>query len=221
MEKFELAEKVKQHKVALISTVAVAIVVALLISLASCSTTEDRGQKDIDTTTVVMESESPREEAEDQGGIEEDDGTDGAVETPSEASAEAPAEPNGGEIPVAAHASGPIAQETHRETSGAAPEPSPSAPQRKWVEDTQNVWIVDRAAWTEQKPIYETRERSICNVCGTDITGNTSAHNKAHMMAGEGSGYHSDVQTVQVGTETINHPEQGHWETKVVGGHWE
>lgn len=218
MEKFELAGKAKQHKVALISTVAAAIVVALLISLASCSTTEDRGQKGINTTTVVMESESPKEEAEGHGDAEEDDGV---VETPSEASAEAPAEPDGGENPVASHASEPIAQEAHRDTSGAAPETSPSAPQRKWVEDTQNVWVVDRAAWTEQKPIYETRERSICNVCGADITGNTSAHNKAHMMAGEGSGYHSDVQTVQVGTEAISHPEQGHWETKVVGGHWE
>lgn len=218
MQKLEFAEKVKQHKVALISTVAAAIVVALLVSLASCSTTEDRGQKGIDTMTAVIESESPKEEAEDQGNAEEDDG---AVETPSEASAEAPAEPDGGENPVAAHASVPDARETNSETSGATSGQSPSTPQRKWVENTQNVWVVDRAAWTEQKPIYETRERSICNVCGADITGNTSAHNKAHMMAGEGSGYHSDVQTVQVGTEAINHPEQGHWETKIVGGHWE
>lgn len=58
-------------------------------------------------------------------------------------------------------------------------------------------------------------------ICGADITGSTSAHNKAHMLAGEGSGYHNDVRQVQVGTETISHPEEGHWETKVVGGHWE
>lgn len=51
--------------------------------------------------------------------------------------------------------------------------------------------------------------------------GSTSAHNKQHMLAGEGSGYHSEVQRVKVGEETIEHREEGHWETVVVGGHWE
>lgn len=94
-----------------------------------------------------------------------------------------------------------------------------SEPQKHWVEDIERVWIVDSAAWSEQKPIYETRELSVCNVCGADITANPSPHTKAHMLAGEGGGYHSEVRQVQVGSETINHPEVGHWETKVVGGH--
>lgn len=99
-------------------------------------------------------------------------------------------------------------------------EATQAQPQKRWVEDTQKIWVVDKAAWTETKPIYETRERSICNICGSDITGNTTPHNKAHMLAGEGSGYHSEVVQVQVGTEAVSHPEEGHWETKVVGGHW-
>ena len=98
---------------------------------------------------------------------------------------------------------------------------SASAPSKRWVEDTQQVWVEDRAAWTEQVPVYSSKEVSICKVCGQDITGNTSAHAKAHMMAGEGSGHHSEVRKTVSGYNTVNHPAEGHYETKVVGGHWE
>lgn len=98
---------------------------------------------------------------------------------------------------------------------------SVSTPSKRWVEDTQQVWVEDHAAWTEQVPVYSSKEVSICNVCGQDITGNTSAHAKAHMMAGEGSGHHSEVRKTVSGYNTVNHPAEGHYETKVVGGHWE
>lgn len=106
-------------------------------------------------------------------------------------------------------------------SSQSAPSSSQSAPQRKWVEETQKVWVEDRAAWTESVPAYGTKEVSICNVCGADITGNTSAHGKAHMMAGEGSGHHSEVRQVVTGHNTVSHPAEGHYETRVTGGHWE
>ncbi|MVN15649.1 hypothetical protein [Gordonibacter urolithinfaciens] len=98
---------------------------------------------------------------------------------------------------------------------------STSDSQKTWVEDIERMWVVDRAAWVETIPVYESLERSICNICGADITGSTSDHNKQHMLAGEGSGYHSEVQRVKIGEETIEHREEGHWETVVVGGHWE
>jgi len=81
--------------------------------------------------------------------------------------------------------------------------------------------VEDRAAWTEQVPVYGTKEVSICNVCGADITGNASSHGKAHMLAGEGSGHHSEVRQEITGYDTVSHPAEGHYETKVVGGHWE
>ena len=102
-----------------------------------------------------------------------------------------------------------------------APSASQSSPQKKWVEDTQQVWVEDRAAWTESVPVYATKEVSICNVCGADITGNTASHAKAHMMAGEGSGHHSEVRKVVTGYNTVSHPAEGHYETRVTGGHWE
>lgn len=98
---------------------------------------------------------------------------------------------------------------------------STSDSQKTWVEEIERIWVVDKAAWVETIPIYESLERSICNICGADITGSTSDHNKQHMLAGEGSGYHSEVQRVKVGEETIEHREEGHWETVAVGGHWE
>ncbi|WP_165046337.1 hypothetical protein [Adlercreutzia sp. ZJ138] len=98
---------------------------------------------------------------------------------------------------------------------------SSSLPPKRWVEETQRVWVEDRAAWSEQVPVYGTEEVSVCNICGEDITGNTSAHGKAHMLAGEGSGHHSEVLQTVEGYRSVEHPAEGHWETKVVGGHWE
>ena len=54
-----------------------------------------------------------------------------------------------------------------------------------------------------------------------DITGNTSAHVKEHMKAGEGSGRHSETRQKIIGHNTVSHSADGHWETKAVGGHWE
>ena len=107
------------------------------------------------------------------------------------------------------------------ESKGNSAAPSQNTSQNTWVEDTERVWVIDKEAWIESVPVYGTVEVSICNICGTDITGNTSAHAKAHMKAGEGSGHHSEVRQKITGYNTVNHPEEGHWETKVIGGHWE
>ena len=104
--------------------------------------------------------------------------------------------------------------------SPSSPQPTPE-PARKWVEETEQVWVEDCAAWTEQIPVYGTKEVSICNVCGADITGNASSHGKAPMLAGEGSGHHSEVRQEITGYDTVSHPAEGHYKTKVVGGHWE
>ncbi len=82
------------------------------------------------------------------------------------------------------------------------------------VYGSKQVYVVDKAAWTEtvEEPIYSTKEVAICNTCGTDISGHAGAHLDETMH----DGYHSEVQTVQTGTDTytINHPEEGHYETE-------
>lgn len=81
-----------------------------------------------------------------------------------------------------------------------------------WVAQTEQQWVQDSAAWDE--PIYSQQVRSICNTCGADITGNTTAHFKASGRNGC-SGYHSE--TVQVQTGTTHHDATGHYETVTTG----
>lgn len=100
-------------------------------------------------------------------------------------------------------------------------ESAPAAPSKKWVVDYKQVWVQDSAAWDESIPTYGYQEKSICNVCGADITGNEVAHGKAHMVAGEGSGHHIEIVQVVTGSQTVRHDATGHYETIESGGRWE
>ena len=104
-----------------------------------------------------------------------------------------------------------------------APAASDGESQKKpvWVVDYEDVWVEDSPEWDESVPIHGYTEVSICNICGADITGNTAAHGKQHMLAGEGSGHHSEVRDAVVGYETVHHGAEGHWERVESGGHWE
>ena len=84
-------------------------------------------------------------------------------------------------------------------------------------------WVVDQAAWTEtvNEPVYEMVELSICNGCGMNITGDPWGHIDAQLDAGiyTCGGFHSEWVQKQTGTNThtVNHPEQGHYESIVTG----
>lgn len=205
--------------------VAVAVIVAIALAGASCSNENTVGAIDANRAIAkaIEGAEGGIEETNHEGAAPEDTGvsnegteemqsSDGkapATETPR---ADASVEPENRKTPKPTEETGT--------TSPSSPQPTPE-PAKKWVEDKERIWVDDRAAWTEQVPIYGTKEASICNVCGADITGNASAHGKAHMLAGEGSGHHSEVRQEITGYDTVNHPAEGHYETKVVGGHWE
>ena len=81
-------------------------------------------------------------------------------------------------------------------------------------EKGHNEQVLVQAAYDEQVPITEMREFSICNVCGADITNNTTSHTKAHALAGEGGGYHSEWREVVTGYNTVHH--EAVYETKYV-----
>ena len=49
-------------------------------------------------------------------------------------------------------------------------------------EKGHNEQVLVQAAYDEQVPITEMKAYSICSTCGADITGNTSAHVKNHVM---------------------------------------
>lgn len=98
---------------------------------------------------------------------------------------------------------------------------SDAAPSKTWVIDYTQIWVEDSPGWTEQVPVYGYEEHSICNVCNADITGtDIVAHAKAHMLAGEGGGHHTEMVQV-TGYETEYHEATGHYETVESGGHWE
>ncbi|WP_282923621.1 hypothetical protein [Mediterraneibacter massiliensis] len=67
----------------------------------------------------------------------------------------------------------------------------------------EQVWVVESPAWDE--PIYE--NRTICNKCGADITGDPVVHSAECR-----SSYHNE--DIQVGT--THHDEIGHYESKWV-----
>ena len=78
---------------------------------------------------------------------------------------------------------------------------------------------MDKEAYTYEEPIYEEQIRTICKVCGADITGFASEHNEQHALNGEPVSYKAERREIQTGTKTITVPEKSHYETKteVVG----
>lgn len=107
----------------------------------------------------------------------------------------------------------------------------PSTPKPELPSHTHNYsipmytqqWVVDQPAWTEtiETPVYEMDERCICNGCGADITNDPGTHMEQGMLNGkpECGAWHSEWVQIQTGTstETINHPEQGHYESVISG----
>ena len=76
-------------------------------------------------------------------------------------------------------------------------------------EKGHNEQVLVQAAYDEQVPQYQDVEREICSACGADITdlgqAGISAHIKAHALAGENCGYHSEVRQMLVGYKTVHH----------------
>ena len=73
-------------------------------------------------------------------------------------------------------------------------------------EKGHNEQVLVQAAYDEQVPITEIQEFSICNQCGADITGNTTAHMKnSYLNGGNCSGYHSEWREVVTGYQTVHH----------------
>lgn len=73
-------------------------------------------------------------------------------------------------------------------------------------EKGHNEQVLVQAAYDEQVPITEMKEYSICSTCGADITGNTSAHVKNHVMIGDDKGgFYTEWRETVVGYNTVHH----------------
>ena len=220
----KISEKTGGKKGKLAITCAViGLALILCAALVSCSGIASVGEIGADQAVadaaggVVEDVDSPEAETEPIGQEAHDDtGTERAESKPSDE-----ATGHDEEASSQGSAEDPQRQGSTVRSKGNSTAPPQNTSQKTWVEETERVWVVDREAWTESVPIYGTIEISVCNICGTDITGNTSAHAKEHMKAGEGSGHHSETRQKIIVYNTVNHKEEGHWDTKVVGGHWE
>ena len=73
-------------------------------------------------------------------------------------------------------------------------------------EKGHNEQVLVQAAYDEQVPVTEMKAYSICSTCGADITGNTSAHVKNHVMIGDDKGgYYTEWREVVTGYNTVHH----------------
>lgn len=73
-------------------------------------------------------------------------------------------------------------------------------------EQGHNEQVLVQAAYDEQVPITEMKAYSICSTCGADITGNTAAHVKNHVMIGDDKGGHyTEWRETVVGYNTVHH----------------
>lgn len=92
--------------------------------------------------------------------------------------------------------------------------------------ETKQVKIIDREAYSYEEPVYEKKWSMICWGCGADVgndnmtTAQRDEHMYQHILNGEPDGYYSGYTTVQVGTKTVNVPEESHYETKIVREAW-
>ena len=82
--------------------------------------------------------------------------------------------------------------------------------------ETKQEWVVDKEAWTENILKY----KCVCNGCHAEFASDEewAAHDKAAAMNGDFS--HGSYTNVPY-YETVEHPEEGHYETVVVKPAWD
>ena len=217
----------EKRRAAVCIAAAIALAIAC-IALVDCSAESELRSNGAQASELAAETRSSGSTEASSDASDGEDATDGVPVGDSNPQSE-PIGSSSGETTSQDDVSGVIGSETQPgSTSGQTPPTSAPAAsdgelQKKpvWVVDYEDVWVEDSPAWDESVPVHGYTEVSICNICGADITGNTAAHGKQHMLAGEGSGHHSEVRDTVVGYETVHHGAEGHWERVESGGHWE
>lgn len=75
-------------------------------------------------------------------------------------------------------------------------------------------YVVDKAAWSEEVPVWGNKTIYVGNQSGTIITGDPNEY-LLNNSNGD-TGWHSEVVPIQTGTKTIYHEEVGHWENVLI-----
>ena len=189
-------------KTKLIALTLTAVLAAALVSLTACGSSDTASVAESATSETASAATSDITSAIGETATD----TESVEETTAQAATEQPvAQP---EKPVQTSA-GATAQQPQT-TAPATPAPQNHAPLYR------QQWVVDKAAWTEEQPVYQQKAVDICNNCGADVTENPGAHGQEHALKGEGGGHHTELRQVQTGTKTIYHEEQGHHESVLI-----
>ena len=178
--------------------------------------------KDVDTTDVKKVDVSLKEDKVNLDVTKKDGGT--ATLTPSEDSAKTEEEKKEEKKEETAKTDSSKPSNSSNNSGSSKPSNNsgsnsssskPAEHKHEWVaqyktvnvpEKGHNEQVLVQAAYDEQVPIKEMKEFSICSTCGADITGNTSAHVKNHMINGDDvGGYHSEWREVVTGYQTVHH----------------
>ena len=217
----------RKRNAAICIAAAVALAIAC-VAMINCSAESGLRSNGAQASEVAAETRSSGSAEAPSGASDGEDATDGVPVGDSNPQSESISSSSGETTSQDAVSGANGGESQPGSTSGqtpptSAPAASDGESQKKpvWVVDYEDVWVEDSPAWDESVPVHGYTEVSICNICGADITGNTAAHGKQHMLAGEGSGHHSEVRDAVVGYETVHHGAEGHWERVESGGHWE
>ena len=217
----------RKRKAAVCIAAAVALAIAC-VAMINCSAESGLRSNGAQASELVAETRSSESAEASSGASDGEDATDGEPVGDSTLQSESICGSSGETTSQDAVSGANGGESQPGSASGQTPPTSAPAAsdgelQKKpvWVVDYEDVWVEDSPAWDESVPVHGYTEVSICNICGADITGNTAAHGKQHMLAGEGSGHHSEVRDTVVGYEAVHHGAEGHWERVESGGHWE
>ena len=217
----------EKRRAAVCIAAAIALAIAC-IALVDCSAESELRSNGAQTSELAAETRSSGSTEASSDASDGEDAADGVPVGDSNPQLESIGGSSGettSQDAVSGHSGG--SSQTYLPTEETPPTSAPAASEGEsqkqpvWVVDYEDVWVEDSPAWDESVPVHGYTEVSICNICGADITGNTAAHGKQHMLAGEGSGHHSEVRDTVVGYETVHHGAEGHWERVESGGHWE
>ena len=194
----------------------IAVIILLIVCLIACLTLCDRDDKpehkrapsntivEVDGGEAEQTDPAPEEDAksdeeqpEQEQPAQETEAQSQTAKKPATSGSESNSEPAGKPSSGSSSAS---------EYSGSSGSTTTDKPKEK-------VWVVDKAAWTEQVPEYGYGYQIYVDGNLVFETADPAAYEaKLDYYTNQGTPTTQKMGQIVVGYKTINHPEEGHWE---------
>ena len=191
------------------------LLILLIVCLIACLTLCDRGDnpkhKRAPSETIVGAEEETEKTAPAPGENVETDEEHPNQEQPAK---ECTAQSQTAKTPATGDSES-NSESAGKPSSGQASSTSGSSGSSGSATDTpkEKVWVVDKAAWTEQVPEYGYGYQIYVDGSLVFETADPTAYEaKLDYYANQGTPTTQKMGQIVVGYKTINHPEEGHWE---------